>query len=153
MPTPAQSVRFATKKAGGSSRNGRDSPGQRLGMKLTGGQYTNAGGIIIRQRGIKVIAGSGVGMGKDHTLFAKQDGYLMFTNAVPRKIRKSLQDNWKRPMSKKKKIAHIVETRDEAMEGMGAKMFMPKVFGKEGTSKKTVVYSAAKIGFSKPWLY
>ena len=116
-------------------------------MKLTGGQYTNAGGIIIRQRGIKVVAGTNVGMGKDHTLFAKQDGYLMFTDSLPRKIRKSLQNNWRRPMSKKKKVAHIVETREEAMEGMGAKVFMPKVFRVEGTSKKDIVYSAAKLSY------
>ena len=69
---------MAHKKAGGSSRNGRDSAGQRLGMKMFGGQAINAGGIIIRQRGTKVHAGENVGMGKDHTLFALVDGRVSF---------------------------------------------------------------------------
>ena len=69
---------MAHKKAGGSSRNGRDSAGQRLGVKKTGGQRVLAGNIIVRQRGTRVHAGPGVGVGRDHTLFALIDGTVQF---------------------------------------------------------------------------
>ena len=69
---------MAHKKAGGSSRNGRDSAGQRLGLKIFGGEQVLAGNIIARQRGTKWHAGRNVGMGRDHTLFAKTDGKLEF---------------------------------------------------------------------------
>lgn len=69
---------MAHKKAGGSSRNGRDSAGQRLGVKRFGGQTVPAGNIIIRQRGTKWHPGTNVGMGKDHTLFALQAGAVSF---------------------------------------------------------------------------
>jgi len=70
---------MAHKKAGGSSRNGRDSAGRRLGVKRYGGEEVLAGNIIVRQRGTKVWAGTNVGMGKDHTLFATMDGVVKFT--------------------------------------------------------------------------
>lgn len=69
---------MAHKKAGGSSRNGRDSAGRRLGVKKFGGQEVIGGNIIIRQRGTRVYPGRGVGMGKDHTLFALVDGRVVF---------------------------------------------------------------------------
>ena len=69
---------MAHKKAGGSSRNGRDSGGQRLGVKLFGGEACIAGNIIVRQRGTKWHPGNNVGAGKDHTLFAKIDGHVTF---------------------------------------------------------------------------
>ena len=69
---------MAHKKAGGSSRNGRESHSKRLGVKRYGGQLVNAGEIIIRQRGTQFHAGDNVGMGKDHTLFAKVDGKVNF---------------------------------------------------------------------------
>ena len=69
---------MAHKKAGGSTRNGRDSESKRLGVKLYGGQADKAGNIIVRQRGTKFHAGVGVGLGKDHTLFAKVDGVIKF---------------------------------------------------------------------------
>jgi large subunit ribosomal protein L27 len=69
---------MAHKKAGGSSRNGRDSAGQRLGVKKFGGEMVIAGNIIIRQRGTRVKPGEGVGMGRDHTLFAVADGHVQF---------------------------------------------------------------------------
>ena len=69
---------MAHKKAGGSSRNGRDSNSKRLGVKSFGGELIPAGSIIIRQRGTKVHAGDNVGMGKDHTLFAKSTGTVSF---------------------------------------------------------------------------
>ena len=69
---------MAHKKAGGSSRNGRDSAGRRLGIKMYGGQSVIAGNIIARQRGTKWHPGRNVGMGKDHTLFALCDGHVEF---------------------------------------------------------------------------
>ncbi|MFD1787003.1 50S ribosomal protein L27 [Sphingomonas floccifaciens] len=69
---------MAHKKAGGSSRNGRDSAGRRLGVKKFGGEQVIAGNIIIRQRGTRVYPGANVGMGKDHTLFALTDGRVLF---------------------------------------------------------------------------
>jgi large subunit ribosomal protein L27 len=69
---------MAHKKSGGSSRNGRDSPGQRLGVKKFGGEAVNAGAIIVRQRGSKFFPGDNVGMGRDHTLFAKKTGQVKF---------------------------------------------------------------------------
>ncbi|WP_323036909.1 50S ribosomal protein L27 [Pararhodobacter sp.] len=73
---------MAHKKAGGSSRNGRDSVGRRLGVKLYGGQSVIAGNIIVRQRGTKHWPGEGVGMGRDHTLFALSDGQISFTKGL-----------------------------------------------------------------------
>jgi large subunit ribosomal protein L27 len=69
---------MAHKKAGGSSRNGRDSAGRRLGVKLYGGQSVIPGNIIVRQRGTKFWPGQGVGMGKDHTIFATVPGAIKF---------------------------------------------------------------------------
>ena len=69
---------MAHKKAGGSSRNGRDSAGRRLGVKLFGGQQVIAGNILVRQRGTKFHPGANVGMGRDHTLFALVDGQVDF---------------------------------------------------------------------------
>ena len=69
---------MAHKKAGGSSRNGRDSQSKRLGVKCFGGELISAGSIIVRQRGTRVHAGDNVGMGKDHTLFAKVAGKVQF---------------------------------------------------------------------------
>lgn len=69
---------MAHKKAGGSSRNGRDSESKRLGVKRFGGEDVRAGNILIRQRGTEFRAGANVGMGRDHTLFAKADGKVLF---------------------------------------------------------------------------
>lgn len=69
---------MAHKKAGGSSRNGRDSKGKRLGVKIYGGQAVSAGNIIVRQRGSQFHPGVNVGMGSDHTLFALADGVVQF---------------------------------------------------------------------------
>jgi|TARA_B110000438_G_C15689249_1_gene596019 large subunit ribosomal protein L27 len=69
---------MATKKAGGSSRNGRDSAGRRLGVKKYGGQEVISGNIIVRQRGTKFHPGLNVGIGKDHTIFATKDGKVSF---------------------------------------------------------------------------
>ncbi len=69
---------MAHKKAGGSSRNGRDSAGRRLGVKRSSGQGVRAGNILVRQKGTKVYPGQNVGMGRDYTLFAKIDGLVKF---------------------------------------------------------------------------
>ena len=73
---------MAHKKAGGSSRNGRDSDGRRLGVKRFGGETVLAGNILVRQRGTKFHPGANVGIGKDHTLFALVDGAVKFRKSV-----------------------------------------------------------------------
>ena len=73
---------MAHKKAGGSSRNGRDSPGQRLGVKIYGGQDAVPGNIIVRQRGTQWFPGEGVGMGVDHTIFAVVEGHVTFKKGM-----------------------------------------------------------------------
>lgn len=74
---------MAHKKAGGSSRNGRDSESKRLGVKAFGGELIPAGSIIVRQRGTRMHAGDNVGMGRDHTLFAKVTGRVNFARKGP----------------------------------------------------------------------
>jgi large subunit ribosomal protein L27 len=76
---------MAHKKAGGSTRNGRDSESKRLGLKKFGGQFVNAGNIIVRQRGTKFHPGENVGCGRDHTLFATADGVVQFAVRGPLK--------------------------------------------------------------------
>jgi large subunit ribosomal protein L27 len=77
---------MAHKKAGGSSRNGRDSGGQRLGIKIFGGEEVVAGNIIARQRGTKWHAGRNVGVGRDHTLFALVNGRVEFTSKAKGRV-------------------------------------------------------------------
>ncbi|MFL3653517.1 MAG: 50S ribosomal protein L27 [Halioglobus sp.] len=81
---------MAHKKAGGSTRNGRDSVSKRLGVKCFGGEAVKAGNIIVRQRGTRFHPGDNVGIGKDHTLFAKADGKIQFVVRGP-KSRKFVQ--------------------------------------------------------------
>jgi large subunit ribosomal protein L27 len=88
MQTTQTQVRgMATKKAGGSTSNGRDSAGRRLGIKVWNGQQANAGSIIVRQRGQKFRAGTNVGMGRDHTLFAKVPGVVSMTKLATNRKR------------------------------------------------------------------
>jgi large subunit ribosomal protein L27 len=82
---------MAQKKAGGSSRNGRDSDGRRLGVKAYGGESVSAGSIIIRQRGTVYRAGTNVGMGRDHTLFALVDGTVKFGRRADNRMFVSIQ--------------------------------------------------------------
>ena len=81
---------MAHKKAGGSSRNGRDSEGRRLGVKRFGGQKVLSGNILVRQRGTKFDAGSNVGIGRDHTLFATSDGVVSFRTRSGGKVEVSV---------------------------------------------------------------
>lgn len=76
---------MAHKKAGGSSRNGRDSAGRRLGVKKFGGEAVIPGNIILRQRGTKMFPGAGVGMGRDHTIFATVEGHVTFHKGLKRR--------------------------------------------------------------------
>ena len=78
---------MAHKKAGGSSKNGRDSQSKRLGVKLFGGQNVRAGAIIVRQRGTHFHPGTNVGCGRDHTLFATSDGVVRFERKGPKNRR------------------------------------------------------------------
>ena len=75
---------MAHKKAGGSTRNGRDSNSKRLGVKMFGGEAAISGNILVRQRGTKYHAGDNVGVGRDHTLFAKADGRVEFAKRGPK---------------------------------------------------------------------
>ncbi|MCB1647311.1 MAG: 50S ribosomal protein L27 [Pseudomonadales bacterium] len=75
---------MAHKKAGGSTRNGRDSESKRLGVKIFGGQAAEPGNILVRQRGTRFHPGVNVGLGKDHTLFAKAEGVVTFTTKGPK---------------------------------------------------------------------
>ena len=75
---------MAHKKAGGSSRNGRDSESKRLGLKAYGGELVNAGSILVRQRGTRFHAGRNVGIGKDHTLFAMVTGHVKYAEQGPK---------------------------------------------------------------------
>lgn len=77
---------MAHKKGGGSSRNGRDSNSKRLGVKKFGGEYVIPGNIIVRQRGTHFTPGDNVGMGKDHTIFATTEGYVVFRNTRGKKF-------------------------------------------------------------------
>ena len=86
---------MAHKKAGGSSRNGRDSAGRRLGVKKFGGEAVIAGNIIVRQRGTKFHPGENVGIGKDHTLFALCDGNVSFRLKAGKRMFVSVQDQVK----------------------------------------------------------
>jgi len=81
---------MAHKKGSGSSRNGRDSAGQRLGVKLYDNEFASAGSIIVRQRGTRIRPGNNVGMGRDHTLFALIDGKVKFEHATKDKKRVSV---------------------------------------------------------------
>ncbi|RMG31170.1 MAG: 50S ribosomal protein L27 [Gammaproteobacteria bacterium] len=76
---------MAHKKAGGSTRNGRDSESKRLGVKRFGGQFVKAGNIIVRQRGTRFHPGVNAGVGKDHTIYAKADGYVKFVVRGPKR--------------------------------------------------------------------
>ena len=75
---------MAHKKAGGSTKNGRDSESKRLGVKMYGGQQVVAGNILVRQRGTRFHAGTNVGIGRDHTLFAKAEGQVKFEKKGPK---------------------------------------------------------------------
>lgn len=83
---------MASKKAGGSSRNGRDSEGRRLGVKKFGSQFVESGNILVRQRGTKFYPGKNVGMGKDHTLFSLIDGVVFFSNGYKNRCFVSVMD-------------------------------------------------------------
>ena len=82
---------MATKKAGGSSRNGRDSAGRRLGVKKFGGEIVISGNIIVRQRGTKFHPGNHVGLGKDHTIFALKKGSVLFKKKKNNKVYVSIE--------------------------------------------------------------
>jgi large subunit ribosomal protein L27 len=94
---------MAHKKAGGSSRNGRDSAGRRLGVKRFGGEEILAGGIIVRQRGTKFKPGKNVGLGRDHTIYALLDGAVAFTRD-----------------STGRAIVHIIPANDDAKSAKAA---------------------------------
>jgi len=81
---------MAHKKAGGSSRNGRDSPGQRLGVKKFGGEHVLAGNILVKQRGTKMKPGRNVGLGRDHTIFSLVEGHVKFDRKAEGRVHVSV---------------------------------------------------------------
>jgi large subunit ribosomal protein L27 len=83
---------MATKKAGGSTKNGRDSKGRRLGVKASDGQFVTTGSIIVRQRGTKFLTGKNVGLGKDHTIFASVDGVVRFSKTKNNRVSISVSE-------------------------------------------------------------
>ncbi|CAL4952958.1 unnamed protein product [Urochloa decumbens] len=99
VPVPARrlTIQMAHKKGAGSTKNGRDSKGQRLGVKIYGDQVAKPGAIIIRQRGTRVYPGNNVGMGKDHTLFSLIDGLVKFEKYGPDKKKVSVYPYEKAP--------------------------------------------------------
>lgn len=116
---------MAHTKAGGSSRNGRDSRGQRLGIKLGDGQFCTAGSIIFRQRGTKIFPGQNVGRGNDDTLFALIDGYVKFETRRNRKYASVYKERVEVKTQKPKSVTKKVEVK---------KNLSPKT---NGTTKKT----------------
>ncbi|KAM0931404.1 hypothetical protein ACQ4PT_000427 [Festuca glaucescens] len=97
LPARGLTIQMAHKKGAGSTKNGRDSKGQRLGVKIYGDQLAKPGAIIIRQRGTKVYPGNNVGMGKDHTLFALIDGLVKFEKYGPDRKKVSVYPYEKQP--------------------------------------------------------
>ncbi|KAF0925521.1 hypothetical protein E2562_016708 [Oryza meyeriana var. granulata] len=97
MPARRLTIQMAHKKGAGSTKNGRDSKGQRLGVKIYGEQVAKPGAIIIRQRGTRVYPGNNVGMGKDHTLFSLIDGLVKFEKYGPDKKKVSVYPYEKQP--------------------------------------------------------
>lgn len=101
---------MAHKKGGGSSRNGRDSNAQRLGVKRYGGEFVIPGNIILRQRGTKFHPGLNVGIGKDHTLFAKIEGYVVFERMRGRGGQKQVSIYTENPNPPVKQAANAVNS-------------------------------------------
>ncbi|KAF7032451.1 hypothetical protein CFC21_043620 [Triticum aestivum] len=97
LPARGLTIQMAHKKGAGSTKNGRDSKGQRLGVKIYGDQLAKPGAIIIRQRGTKVYPGNNVGMGKDHTLFSLIDGLVKFEKYGPDRKKVSVYPYEKQP--------------------------------------------------------
>ena len=90
---------MASKKAAGSTKNGRDSKSKRLGVKRFGGQNVKAGTIIVRQRGTEFFVGNNVGIGRDHTIFAKIDGQVKFERVDKKKLKISVYPRMETPAS------------------------------------------------------
>jgi large subunit ribosomal protein L27 len=132
-------VRLASKKAGGSSNNGRDSIGRRLGVKKYGGQLVQPGQILVRQRGTHHHPGPNVGMGKDHTLHALVEGHVMFT--THQVVKKAYKPQLSKPKVVAVKIKKMVYVRPIDMEA-----FQPQGWtdvSSKGQTKATGVKSRA----------
>mmetsp|Transcript_15559 Transcript_15559/g.31481 ORF Transcript_15559/g.31481 Transcript_15559/m.31481 type:complete len:146 (+) Transcript_15559:132-569(+) len=111
--------RFASKKAKGSTKNGRESRGQRLGDKVSHGQAVRCGNVLVRQRGTVKRAGVGVGVGRDHTLFALEDGTVQFRRVRRRKLVKSGYTWEDRVVVSVKPPTHVVENEKNERAHVG----------------------------------
>lgn len=134
---------MAHRKAGGSAKNLRDSNPKYLGTKLADGQSAQVGSIIVRQRGTKIMAGTNVGVGKDHTLFALTSGVVKFSNkrkkhfngkTVPKKIVSVITGEMKKAATSKKETRKAVVKKTPVKKAESKKPAVPKA--KAGTSKK-----------------
>ena len=136
---------MAHKKAGGSSRNGRDSESKRLGVKRFGGEAVTAGNIIVRQRGTKFHPGANMGLGRDHTLFALSDGYVKFhVGQRGRSLVSIVDKNPNTPASSNKKIGAPTATAKAAAAVAVASASVSKKAAKAPAEEKAEAKAAAK---------
>ena len=136
---------MAHKKAGGSSRNGRDSESKRLGVKRFGGEAVTAGNIIVRQRGTKFHPGANMGLGRDHTLFALSDGYVKFhVGQRGRSLVSIVDENPNTPASSNKKIGAPTATAKAAAAVAVASASVSKKAAKAPAEEKAEAKAAAK---------
>jgi len=141
---------MAHKKAGGSSRNGRDSESKRLGVKRFGGEAVTAGNIIVRQRGTKFHPGANMGLGRDHTLFALSDGYVKFhVGQRGRSLVSIVDENPNTPASSNKKIGAPTATAKAAAAVAVASASVSKKAAKAPAEEKAEAKAAAKAKVEK----
>ena len=142
---------MAHKKAGGSSRNGRDSESKRLGVKRYGGELVTAGNIIVRQRGTKFHPGTNIGLGRDHTLFALSDGYVKFhVGQRGRSLVSIVDENPNTPPSSNKKIGAPTASAKAAAAVAVASASVSKKAAPKAEKAAAAPKAEAPAGASKP---
>ncbi|QSF13671.1 50S ribosomal protein L27 [Mycoplasma sp. Mirounga ES2805-ORL] len=134
---------MAHTKAGGSTKNGRDSRGQRLGIKLGDGQFCTAGSIIFRQRGTKVFPGTNVGLGKDYTLYALITGYVKFEKRRNRTYA-SVYENRIEGSNSSKEVKPTIKKETVVKEKKEAVKKTTKTASKKATTSKPAAKTTAK---------
>lgn len=127
---------MAHTKAGGTTKNSRDSAGRRLGVKATDGQFILAGSIIYRQRGTKIFPGNNVGIGRDHTLFALIDGIVKFEDRINRKFASVYPEKEVKKSIQPKKEVASAKPKATSNTNKKATTTTEKVVGAKSTSKK-----------------
>ncbi len=127
---------MAHTKAGGTTKNSRDSAGRRLGVKATDGQFILAGSIIYRQRGTKIFPGNNVGIGRDHTLFALIDGIVKFEDRINRKFASVYPEKEVKKSIQPKKEVALVKPKTTSSTNKKATVTTKKVVAAKSTPKK-----------------